>query len=152
MSVQPSKSAAPAAAKRVSNKSTNDIDRHVGARVRQRRREMKQSQEDLAEGIGVTYQQLQKYESGSNRIGASRLQQIAQVLEIPPQWFFEGAPVQEGALPPPLGDLGPFETLEWTEELLELARAFVAAPKPVKRALVEMCRAIVEAEREREAS
>jgi transcriptional regulator with XRE-family HTH domain len=73
-------------------KSPNPIDKHVGNRVRMRRMMLKMSQEKLGNGVGLTFQQIQKYEKGANRIGASRLQQIAQVLSVPVPFFFEGAP------------------------------------------------------------
>ena len=74
------------------SKTPNPIDRHVGARVRMRRLMVGLSQSKLAEALEVTFQQVQKYEKGANRIGASRLQQLARVLEVPPAFFFEGAP------------------------------------------------------------
>jgi transcriptional regulator with XRE-family HTH domain len=67
-------------------------DRHVGRRVRMRRMMLAMSQEQLADALGVTYQQVQKYERGANRIGASRLQQISHVLQVPVVFFFEGTP------------------------------------------------------------
>ena len=73
-------------------KSPNPIDRHVGSRVRMRRMLLSMSQEKLGEALGVTFQQVQKYEKGMNRIGASRLQDIAKILDAPPSFFFEDAP------------------------------------------------------------
>jgi transcriptional regulator with XRE-family HTH domain len=70
----------------------NPIDRHVGSRVRMRRVMLGLSQEKLGEALGLTFQQVQKYEKGTNRIGASRLQQISRTLDVPPAFFFEGAP------------------------------------------------------------
>lgn len=70
----------------------NPIDRHVGSRVRLRRMLAGVSQEKLGEGLGLTFQQVQKYEKGSNRISASRLQQIAKMLDVEVSFFFEGAP------------------------------------------------------------
>jgi transcriptional regulator with XRE-family HTH domain len=70
----------------------NPIDVHVGGRVRMRRIEVNMSQHILGGHIGLTFQQVQKYEKGTNRIGASRLQQIGRVLEVPTSYFFEGAP------------------------------------------------------------
>jgi transcriptional regulator with XRE-family HTH domain len=68
------------------NKAPNPVDQHVGSRVRMRR------QEKLGTALGLTLQQVQKYERGANRIGASRLQQISQILQVPIEFFFEGAP------------------------------------------------------------
>lgn len=73
-------------------KTPDPIDRHVGSRVRMQRILMKMSQEKLGEALGLTFQQVQKYEKGLNRIGASRLQQISKTLSVPPSFFFEGAP------------------------------------------------------------
>src|ERR1700756_2733344 len=70
----------------------NPIDIHVGSRVRFRRMLLGMSQEKLGEKLGLTFQQVQKYEKGINRIGASRLQQISRTLDVPPAYFFEGAP------------------------------------------------------------
>ena len=70
----------------------NPIDKHVGSRVRMRRMMLGMSQERLGDGLGLTFQQVQKYEKGTNRIGASRLQQISVILQIPVPFFFEGAP------------------------------------------------------------
>lgn len=72
-------------------RSANSVDSHVGSRVRLRRLELGLSQEKLAEQLGITFQQVQKYERGTNRIGASRLHQIALVLQTPITYFFEGA-------------------------------------------------------------
>jgi transcriptional regulator with XRE-family HTH domain len=73
-------------------KPPNPVDVYVGQRVRMRRIEINMSQEFLGEHIGLTFQQIQKYEKGTNRIGASRIQQIGKVLEVPAKFFFEGAP------------------------------------------------------------
>ena len=70
----------------------NPIDKHVGSRVRMRRILLGMSQEKLGEALSLTFQQVQKYEKGTNRIGASRLQQISKTLNVPPAYFFDGAP------------------------------------------------------------
>jgi transcriptional regulator with XRE-family HTH domain len=67
-------------------------DKHVGARVRMRRMMLKMSQEKLGDALGLTFQQVQKYEKGTNRIGASRLQHISNILQVPVSFFFEGGP------------------------------------------------------------
>jgi transcriptional regulator with XRE-family HTH domain len=68
----------------------NPIDIHVGKRLRMRRLMLDMSQETLAEALGLTFQQVQKYEKGSNRVGASRLHRISEVLQVPVSFFFEG--------------------------------------------------------------
>lgn len=73
-------------------KMPNPTDVHVGARVRMRRMMLSMSQEKLADALDLTFQQVQKNEKGANRIGASRLQQLSQILQVPIAWFFEGAP------------------------------------------------------------
>ena len=73
-------------------KPPNPVDVYVGRRVRMRRIKINMSQEFLGEQIGVPFQQIQKYEKGANRIGASRIQQISKVLEVPASFFFDGAP------------------------------------------------------------
>ena len=76
----------------MTKKAPNPTDRHVGSRVRMRRMMLGMSQEKLGDALSLTFQQIQKYEKGTNRIGASRLQQIAQFLQVPVSFFFEGAP------------------------------------------------------------
>ena len=76
----------------MTKKAPNPIDKHVGSRVRMRRMMLAMSQEKLGDALGLTFQQVQKYEKGTNRIGASRLQQIANILQVPVSFFFEGAP------------------------------------------------------------
>ena len=78
-------------------KAPNPIDKHVGSRVRMRRMMLSMSQEKLGDALGLTFQQVQKYEKGTNRIGASRLQQISHILQVPVAFFFEGAPNHRGA-------------------------------------------------------
>lgn len=76
----------------MAKKSPNPIDKHVGARVRMRRMMLNMSQEKLGNALDLTFQQVQKYEKGTNRIGASRLQHISNILQVPVSFFFEGAP------------------------------------------------------------
>lgn len=74
----------------IAKKSPNLTDKYVGSRVRMRRLMLEMSQEKLGEKLGLTFQQVQKYEKGTNRIGASRLQHISQILKVPVAFFFEG--------------------------------------------------------------
>src|SRR5665213_1876463 len=83
----------------MAKKAPNPIDKHVGSRVRMRRMMLSMSQEKLGDALGLTFQQVQKYEKGTNRIGASRLQQIAHILQVPVSFFFEGAPASPGLSP-----------------------------------------------------
>ena len=108
-------------------KTPNPIDKHVGARLRMRRMMVGMSQGKLGDALDVTFQQIQKYEKGTNRIGASRLQQLARVLEVPPAFFFEGAPAssENGAMAfaEPNGSSYVVDFLS-TSEGLQLNRAF----------------------------
>ena len=133
------------------------IDRHVGTRVRMRRMLLKMSQEKLGEALGLTFQQIQKYEKGLNRIGASRLQQISKTLNVPPAFFFEGAPTGVGAAAAGEGPAG-FEEGGQTQyvvdfmstaEGLHLNRSFARIRNPkVRRRLVELVASLADAEDE----
>jgi transcriptional regulator with XRE-family HTH domain len=81
----------------MSKKAPNPIDKHVGSRVRMRRMMLGMSQEKLGDALKLTFQQVQKYEKGTNRISASRLQQSAHILQVPVTFFFDGAPSVPGA-------------------------------------------------------
>jgi transcriptional regulator with XRE-family HTH domain len=133
----------------------NPVDIHVGGRVRFRRMLLGMSQEKLGERLGLTFQQVQKYEKGINRIGASRLYDLSQVLGVPVQFFYDEAPVQyeqgrtsrevaagfaeTGAMP---GESYITEFLN-TREGLELNKAFVRVADPkARRAIVELVRAL----------
>jgi transcriptional regulator with XRE-family HTH domain len=76
----------------MAEKAPNPIDKYVGSRVRMRRLMLGLSQEKLGDKLGITFQQVQKYEKGTNRVSASRLQAICQILQVPVSFFFEGAP------------------------------------------------------------
>jgi transcriptional regulator with XRE-family HTH domain len=77
----------------------NPTDKHVGSRLRMRRLMLDMSQADLADGLGLTFQQVQKYEKGINRVSASRLHHISRILQVPVPFFFEGAPAATGIRP-----------------------------------------------------
>jgi transcriptional regulator with XRE-family HTH domain len=127
-------------------KAPNPIDRHVGSRVRMRRMLVGMSQEKLGDALGLTFQQVQKYEKGSNRIGASRLQQISTVLGVPVEFFFEGAPRADGTLP---GGFGEPSTPSYqadflsTAEGVQLMRAFIKVRNAeVRRRIVSLVEAL----------
>ena len=88
----------------MAKKLPNPIDKHVGSRLRMRRKMLGMSQEKLGEALKITFQQVQKYEKGTNRVSASRLQHISHILQVPVPFFFEGAPHQPGQ---PKGAGGP---------------------------------------------
>ena len=74
----------------------NPVDKYVGSRVRMRRLMLSMSQTEVADALGLAFQQMQKYEKGSNRVSASRLQHLSQILQVPGAFFFEGLPVGAG--------------------------------------------------------
>ena len=111
----------------------NAADHHVGARIRERRIMLGLSQQQLAQMIGVTYQQAHKYERGLNRISAGRLYEIAQVLGVPVSWFFDGLARTEQ----------PAEMTQRQRMCLELARNFAAIDNEKhQEALSQMARAL----------
>jgi transcriptional regulator with XRE-family HTH domain len=80
----------------MSRRSPDPVDKHVGNRMRMRRLMLGMSQAKLADQLGLTFQQVQKYEKGSNRVGAGRLHQLSHILDVPVSFFFEGAPKPPG--------------------------------------------------------
>ncbi|MBI1260164.1 MAG: helix-turn-helix domain-containing protein [Rhizobiales bacterium] len=108
-------------------KSANPIDVHVGSRVRMRRMMVGLSQEKLGEALGLTFQQVQKYEKGLNRIGASRLYQIARILVVPVSYFYDGLDLPDGDLPAPQAGAGQLDLERMTTgEGIQLNSAFFA--------------------------
>jgi transcriptional regulator with XRE-family HTH domain len=127
-------------------KRVHPTDKHVGSRIRMRRLMLHKSQSEVANALGLTFQQLQKYENGTNRISASRLQGLCAILLVPVSFFFEGAP-QEPKLPV-LGsaEQSPSYVNEFlaTSDGVALALAFgrIRGPK-VRRAIVALVEQIV---------
>ena len=126
----------------------NPIDKHVGSRVRMRRMMISMSQERLGDALSLTFQQVQKYEKGTNRIGASRLQQIAEVLQVPVSFFFEGAPLSGNGENVGLGEMAsPAYVSDFlaTSDGLALTKAFVQIKDPkLRRRIVDLVEAIVD--------
>jgi transcriptional regulator with XRE-family HTH domain len=126
-------------------KQPNPIDIHVGGRVRLRRMMLGMSQEKLGEQLGITFQQIQKYEKGTNRIGASRLQHIARVLTVPVSFFFEDAP---GMTQPQAGMAEPKSASYIVDFLsssegIQLNKAFVRVKDAkVRRRIIDLVRAM----------
>jgi transcriptional regulator with XRE-family HTH domain len=114
----------------MSKRDPNYIDRHVGNRVRMRRLLIGMSQEKLGELLGITFQQVQKYEKGSNRVSASRLYYLAQILGVPVQFFFDELP--ETGNQPGMSEVGMTDLLS-SSEVSQLARAFSEISDPVAR-------------------
>jgi len=131
----------------MTKKAPNPIDKHVGSRVRMRRMMIGMSQEKLGEKLGITFQQIQKYEKGTNRVGASRLQQIATVLQVPPAFFFEGAPIPMAGAGGGFSDAAsPAYVSDFlaTSDGLALTKAFMRIKDPkVRRRIVDLVEAMV---------
>jgi transcriptional regulator with XRE-family HTH domain len=130
----------------------NPIDIHVGLQVRLRRKELKISQEKLAETLGLTFQQVQKYERGANRISASKLYEIARSLRVSISWFFEGLSDPQAGRHKDAGGMQapPYaHNFLMTPEGIDLANAFPRIEdRQVRRKLVDLIRALVEDEAE----
>jgi transcriptional regulator with XRE-family HTH domain len=128
----------------------NPIDVHVGGRIRLRRTLLGMSQEKLGEAIGLTFQQVQKYERGANRVGSSRLFDLARVLDVPISYFFEDMPnsVQEkspsklmGMSTPPAMEYEPDPMAK--RETLELVRAYYKIPDPaIRKRIFELTKSV----------
>ena len=125
----------------MSTKAPNPVDKYVGSRVRMRRIMLGMSQEKLGEALGLTFQQVQKYEKGTNRVGASRLQQISEILQVPVSFLFDGGPsgsvnndtFSEGTSPTYVSDFLA------TSEGLALTRAFTRiTDAKLRRSIVEL--------------
>ncbi|PQO22198.1 transcriptional regulator [Rhodobacteraceae bacterium WD3A24] len=113
------------------------VDAHVGKRIRHRRWMVGMTQQQLADAVGIKFQQIQKYETGMNRVSASRLWDIAHALDVPVSFFFEGleGPAPDGAVPGDmLGD----------REALELVRAYYSIPEHQRRRLFDLARVLSE--------
>jgi transcriptional regulator with XRE-family HTH domain len=105
-------------------RATNPVDKHVGSRIRMRRLMLGMSQEKLGDGLGLTFQQVQKYEKGTNRIDASRLQHISHILHVPVPFFFEGLPDQSEGIEDAPSPAYVFDFLATTDGLA-LTKAFM---------------------------
>jgi transcriptional regulator with XRE-family HTH domain len=127
-------------------KKPNPIDIHVGSRVRLRRTMLGMSQEKLGEALGITFQQIQKYEKGTNRVGASRLQNISTVLNVPVSFFFEDAPGDPSTGQPGMAEANSSNYVVdflSSSEGLQLNRAFIKIPDPkVRRKLVDLVKSL----------
>lgn len=131
-------------------KKPNPIDTHVGSRIRLRRNMLGLSQEKLGESLGITFQQIQKYEKGTNRVGASRLQAISSILGVPVAFFFEDAP---GETAP--GGFAESQSTDFvvdflgSAEGLQLNRAFVKIrDTKVRRKIIDLVKVLAAQEDE----
>ena len=119
---------------------THHVDEHVGKRIRRRRRLLGVTQQQLAERVGIKFQQIQKYETGANRVSASRLWDIADALEVQVSFFFEGLPARDGAEAETAD--GAAEDLFDDKEALDLVRSYYAIPENQRRRLFELARVL----------
>ena len=130
----------------MAKRSPDPVDRHVGARIRMRRLMLKISQTQLGDALGLSFQQLQKYEKGSNRVGASRLQHIASILQVPVSFFFEEVPVNRSE-PAQISDAPSPESVTAfvsTTDGLKLIRAFTSIKNTnMRRCIVQLVEHIV---------
>ena len=132
----------------MAEKAPNPIDKHVGSRVRMRRMMLGMSQEKLGERLGITFQQIQKYEKGANRVSASRLDQIAQALGVSPEFFYrtEAEPLEPGSAAG--GAALELTALFAKSDAVKLLRAFREIERPrVRRRLVKLAEALAQQER-----
>jgi transcriptional regulator with XRE-family HTH domain len=133
----------------MSAKTPNPVDKYVGSRVRMRRIMLGLSQEKLGDALGLTFQQIQKYEKGTNRIGASRLHQIADILQVPVSFLFEGGPSSSTSVEG-LGEApSPAYVSDFlaTSEGLALTRAFTKiTDAKLRRSIVDLVEQIAGAQ------
>ena len=115
------------------------VDVHVGQRVRQRRWMVGMTQQQLGNKVGIKFQQIQKYETGTNRISASRLWDIAAALDVPVSFFFEGLAGENALIDGPSGDI------MTDKEALDLVRAYYAIPETQRRRLFDLARVLSDA-------
>src|ERR1700754_95729 len=125
----------------MATKAPNPIDKYVGSRVRMRRIMLGMSQEKLGEALGLTFQQIQKYEKGTNRVGASRIQQISEILQVPVSFLFAGGPSGIARADNLGEDASPAYISHFlaTSEGLALTRAFTRiGDAKLRRSIVDM--------------
>lgn len=122
------------------------VDTHVGTLVRERRMAIGLSQEKLGDALGLTFQQIQKYEKGTNRISSSRLMQIANVLGVPPMDFFVGAPTADKITASAQKSMDYIAEFVASKDGNSLMRAFARLPKAVQRSIVNLVEKIAENE------
>ena len=125
----------------MSTKAPNPVDKYVGSRVRMRGIMLGMSQEKLGDALGLTFQQVQKYEKGTNRVGASRIQQISEILQVPVSFLFEGGPSGTTSAESFREGTSPAYVSEFlaTSEGLALTRAFTRiTDAKLRRSIVEL--------------
>jgi len=114
------------------------VDEHVGKRIRQRRWLLGMTQQKLAETVGIKFQQIQKYETGANRVSASRLWDIGEAMGVPVSFFFEGV---HGTQAPTTADAVPVDLMQ-DKEAMDLVRSYYSIPETQRRRLFELARVL----------
>ncbi len=117
---------------------TNDIDLHVGKRLRRRRRLLGLTQQQLAESVGIRFQQIQKYECGANRVSASRLFELAESLDVPVQYFYEGLSRRDQAANEPTLAADVLSQ----KETVDLIRAYYRLGERPRKRLLELAKSL----------
>ena len=133
----------------MSAKAPNSVDKHVGSRLRMRRIMLGMSQEKLGGALGLTFQQVQKYEKGTNRVAASRIQQICEILQVPVSFLFEGSPTDISKAADLSEVPSPAYVYDFlaTSQGLALTRAFTRITEPkLRRSIVNIVEQIASRE------
>ena len=117
------------------------VDIHVGKRIRQRRWLVGVTQQQLGDKVGIKFQQIQKYETGANRVSASRLWDIAEALDVPVTFFFDGLGNAEDVLQVKPSSSMPLDVAD-DKEAMELVRSYYAIPEPQRRRLFDLARVL----------
>jgi transcriptional regulator with XRE-family HTH domain len=118
---------------------TNEIDFHIGKRLRRRRRLLGLTQQQLAESVGIRFQQIQKYECGANRVSASRLFELAQSLDVPAQYFYDGLAVHDDDADET--DVMSPDILS-QKETMDLVRAYYKLGERPRKRLLELAKSL----------
>ncbi len=120
---------------------TNDIDLHVGRRLRRRRRLLGLTQQSLAEQVGIRFQQIQKYECGANRVSAARLFELSEALFVPVQYFYEGLSKENSLYNQPNPEILAPDVLS-KKETMDLVRAYYALSPEPRRHLLDLAKSL----------
>jgi len=120
---------------------TNDIDLHVGKRLRRRRRLLGLTQQSLAEQVGIRFQQIQKYECGANRVSAARLFELSEALTVPIQYFYEGLSAHDPFLDTPDADMIAPDVLS-KKETMDLVRAYYSMGEGPRKHLLDLAKSL----------
>lgn len=120
---------------------TNEIDYHVGRRLRRRRRLMGYTQQSLAELVGVRFQQIQKYECGANRVSAARLFELAEALNVPVQYFYEGLSERDQENPEDAPEFMAPDIMS-KKETMDLVRAYYSIGEGPRKHLLDLAKSL----------